>query len=92
MAQLDAEQQAEMKRLKDEKRKKIKEMQKAASEYERKFREKQRKTINTHKRRNMAHELMDIEYGIEDAKRLNVAKGGSVKKYSRGGGVRKARF
>ena len=92
MAELDAEQRAEMKRLKDEKRKKIEKMQKADSEYARKLRKKQRKAMNTRERRNMAHELMNTEYGIEDAKRPNVAKGGYVKKYAHGGGVRKAKF
>jgi len=92
MAQLDAKQTAELQRLRDKERKKIEKMQKADSEYARKLRKKQRKAMNTRERRDMAHELMNTEYDIEDAKRPNVAKGGYVKKYAKGGGVRAARY
>ena len=45
-------------------------------------------------RKDDATALADLEAEIEKerlSKRPNVAKGGSVKKYARGGGVRKAR-
>ena len=92
MAQLDAEQQAEMERLEEEERKKLKKMLKGDKKYARKRREEKIKAMDARERRDMAHELMDIEYGIEDAKRPNVAKGGYIKKYANGGSVRAARF